>query len=1190
MLAGGLFAGLAAWAADPAGGITEKPLAPHPFPRGKTMFVQLPPEATGVRTENRYADPRMWGELYQEFEGGSIGTGVAIGDYDGDGRPDLFVVSKTESCRLFRNLGNWKFEDVTEKAGVGDKGAAAGIWKHGVTFVDVNNDGRLDIYVCRFNAPNLLYINQGDGTFKEMAHAYGLDVKDASVMAAFCDYDRDGWLDVYITTNLLDNVRHPNGQRGYLFHNNRDGTFTDVTDRAGISGEGASHSATWWDYDNDGWPDLYVANDYGVPDKLYHNNRDGTFTGTLDRVLPHTSFYSMGSDLGDVNNDGLIDFLVADMATMTHQKDQNSIAQARERAVELDNSIAAPKYHRSALYLNTGMGRCLEAAYLAGIAHTDWTWSPRLEDLDNDGRLDLFVTNGFNRDPNPDVYSRMMSAGSLAERNRIMYDSPVLVETHLAFRNLGDLQFENVGAAWGLDQKGVSFGAAFGDLGGDGNLDLVYSNFQSGVSVFRNDNDTGHRVMIDLRGTISNRFGVGATVRIESALGVQVRQLWLARGYSSSSEPAVHFGLGGDTSIRRMVVTWPSGHVQTFENLAVDRRFTITEPSGPAPALPTEVNPPPAGQFTEVSEPTGLALRSREEPVDESSLQRLVPVRLNRRGPGLAVGDIEGNGRDAVVMGGTTLDPLRILRGAASGQFTGGDAPALASGAEVNDGPVLLFDADGDGKEDLLVTKGGNSLPAGAPEYQPRLFLNDGHGGFRLAPVDALPPLSISAGAVAAADFDHAGRLDLFIGGRVLPGQYPLPPSSALLANRGGRFEDVTDVLAPGLREVGMVTSALWSDVDGDGWPDLLLTLDWGNVKYFHNNRGKGFEDWTEKAGFAAAGTGWWNSIAAADFNGDGRIDYVVGNLGLNTQYHADPAHPELLFSGDFKGDGSTQLIEGYHEGDRLYPWRSRRSLGAAIPSILKRFPRNEYYARATLGEILGEEKLAQARRFAATEFRSGVFLSQPDGTYRFEPLPRLAQISPLQGLVAGDFDGDGHADIYAVQNSYAPIPAVGRFNNGLSQLLRGDGHGHFTPVPVAESGLLVPGDAKALAVLDLDQDGWSDFLVSRNNNTTLAFRNNGVAGRHSLRILLRGPAGNPTAVGARITVELADGSAQTSEVYAGSGYYSQSTAACFFGYPDANPPRNIRVRWPSGVTTEHGFPPNASTLTLSPPPPAGQP
>jgi hypothetical protein len=1159
--------------AEPApasgGGIEEQPLSPRPAPRGKTLFTIIPPEESGLRTENRYDDPEMWGRLLREFDIGAVGTGIAIGDYDNDGLPDIFVVSKTGSCRLFHNLGNWKFEDVTEKAGVGDHGAAARIWKQGATFVDVNNDGLLDIYVCRFNAPNLLYINQGDGTFKEEAHAYGLDVTDGSVMAYFYDYDRDGWLDVFIQTNILDAAAHPEGQRDYLFHNNRNGTFTDVTDRAGVApGRAHGNSAVWWDFDDDGWPDLYVANDFAVPDALYRNNRDGTFTDVVAHVVPHTPYSSMGSDLCDVNNDGRLGLFVADMAATDHVEDQRAMAETRARMrVPEEGSEEVRQFPCNALYLNTGTGRCLEVAHLAGLDATDWTWSPLWEDLDNAGRLDLFVTNGMYREiHNRDLIARRTMAGSELVAGQIVRNSPVFAETHFAFRNLGGLRFENVSSAWGLDQKGVSFGAAFGDLNGDGNMDLVYSNYQGGVTLLRNDCGTGHRVICALRGTRSNRFGVGAKVTLESAAGTQVRTLTLGRGFMSSSEPIVHFGLGEDAVIRRLTVRWPSGAVQTFENLPADRRFIITEPSAPPPAAPEPPRPEP--QFTETSKAANLSWTAPEDSYDEFLDQRLLPAGFNRRGPAVAVGDLDGSGRDGVCIGGTTREALRVLLAQGADTWAPAASPALAAPPDVDDGPLLLFDATGEGRADLLVTAGGASQPAGAPEYQPRLFLNDGHGHFRPAPDGALPPLSISAGAVCAADFDHSGRLGLFIGGRVSPGLYPAAPQSVLLANRGGRFVDVTDAVAPMLRHVGMVTSALWSDVDGDGWPDLLLTLEWGQVKYFHNAGGKKFEDWTEKAGFASAGKGWWRSIATADFNGDGRPDYVVGNVGLNTQYRADPERPALVFSGDFAGRGSNEIVEAYYENGQLYPWRSRTDLGAAIPSVLRRYRSNNDYARATLPEILGADRLAAAARLEATELRSGVFLSQPDGRYRFEPLPRIAQIAPADGLVAGDFDGDGHADIYVVQNSYAPAPAIGRFDGGLSQLLRGDGHGNFTPVPPIESGLVVPGDAKALAVLDLGNDGWPDFLVSRNGGATLAFHNRGVAGRHSLRVVLQGQPGNPQAVGARVTAEYADGTTQAGEVCAGSGYYSQSTAALFFGSTDGNPLRRVRVRWPSGATT----------------------
>jgi hypothetical protein len=1182
MAAMGVCAGLAAEVGEGVrADLVSVPLAVRSGPRGSTLFTTLPSEQTGLKAGNAYDDPAMWRQLYHEFVSGAVGTGVAIGDFDGDGRPDIFVVSKTHPNHLFRNLGGFRFEDVTAQAGVA---GPAGAWKQGAAFVDVNNDGRLDIYVCRFGAPNLLYINQGDGTFREEAAARGLALVDASNMAAFCDYDRDGWLDVYVQTNLYDAKRRPGGQRDHLFHNNRDGTFTEVTDSAGIAEETQGHSATWWDYDEDGWPDLYVANDFAQPDQLYHNNRNGTFTNVLSNVVPHTPHFSMGSDLGDLNNDGHLDLLVADMAATTRYKDHRGMATLRSALPEDEqHPQAAPQYMRSALFLGTGAGRVLEAAYLAGLQATDWTFGVRLEDLDLDGRLDAYFTNGMAREfNNSDLVQRSLAAENLAERIRVMKMSPTLAERHLAFRNLGDLRFESVGAAWGLDHLGVGFGAAFGDLDGDGDLDLVFASYDGELTVCRNDAATGHAIVLDLRGlstplkalslskgTVSNRFGIGATVRIVTAGGPQMRTLTLARGYLSTSEPLVHFGLGENTLIERLTVEWPSGRRQTFSNLAADRRYTITEPAeGPAESPPVR----PAPLFTEAGPAANLDVPNHELPLNESSQQPLLPFRLNRPGPAAAFADFDGDGEDDLALGGVVGESGRLLSNLGGGQFLVYGANVFGENVSVADGPVLALDVDADGDLDLLVTKAGVAAPADAPAFQPHLWYNDGRGRFTAAPAGLLPALPISVGAAAAADFEHSGRLGMFIGGRVVPGRYPQAPRSALLAWRDGRYTDVTAEFAPSLAAHGMVTAALWSDVDGDGWPDLLVAYDWGPVACYRNVNGKHFEDVTEKLGFASAGNGWWRSLASADFNGDGRPDYVVGNVGLNTRYHASAAEPAILYA-DVVLDGSApQLVEAQADGGKWYPLRPRDMVVRAFPSLMRRFPTAESYAKATLDEVFPAATLAAASKLVATELRSGVFLSQRDGTYHFTPLPRLAQIAPVHGIVAGDFDGDGRTDLMLAGNSYAPIPETGRFDGGLGWLLRGDGAGGFTPVPPAESGFIVPGDARALAVADLNQDGWPDVFATRNNDLPLTFLNRGPPGRHSFGVALRGAPGNPAAVGARLTLQLADGSTQTAEIGAGSGCLAQSSATVFFGYPDSALPVRLRIRWPDGRETERAF------------------
>jgi hypothetical protein len=1080
----------AAFAAE-APPYTATPLhARTPPAAGAKPFEILDPASCGVTVPNVFNDPRMWGDRFRELTLGAVETGIAVADFDRDGLPDIFVVSKNGPCALYRQVAPFKFIDVAHAAGVACDDEPHSIT--GASVVDINQDGFPDIYVCRYDQPNLLFINNGDGTFRECAHAYGLDIKDASVLASFADYDRDGFIDCYLVTNILDFSKSPQGRRDYLLHNDGHGHFTDVSTKAGIWGLTQGHTAIWVDVNGDGWPDIYVANDFETPDRLYLNKGDGTFTDVVDERLPHVTYFSMGADAGDINNDGLTDFYITDMRDRNHQQFTTGMEEIGRGLWEMERvTDLIPQYMWNAVYLNTGTEHFEEVAHLTDMDATGWTFSTRLGDLDNDGRLDAFLTSGMIRNfTDADLVDKQNIAPTLTARANVWKNSPPREETTLAYHNLGNLKFENVSSAWGLDHKGVSFGCALADLAGDGDLDLIFANYDAPPTIIRNHTVTGHRVEIKLAGRAPNLDGLGAQLRIETASGVQVRQLFTERGIVSSELPLVHFGLGADSVIKKLTIQWPRGQVQVLENLPADQLLTISEPPLPdgfKPAPASLVTPAAADEdFAETAASHGLKHTNTLRPFDEFTRQRLLPRRLNGQGPALAVADVNGDGIDDVFVSGTAGQAGELFLGQSDGTFKSAADQPWAGAAEADGAGAVFLDLNNDGHPDLLITAGGVQQAQGDARLNDQLYLNDGHGKFTPAPTGLLPADGESTGAVAAADFDGDHQIDVFVGGRVVPGHYPETPRSFLYHNVGGKLVDVTDELAPGLRHIGMVTAAVWCDVDHDGRPDLLVATEWGPICYFHNT-GHGFENWTAKAGLAGA-TGWWSALAVADVNGDGRMDIIAGNVGLNTKYHATAAEPTVLFAGDFDGSGRDQLLEAQYQDGKLYPARGRSKLAYAFPWLTKKYPTYRAYSTATMEDIFGADHLAKVHKLAAAELASGVFLQQADGTFEFQPLPRTAQIAPINAIVAADLDGDGKLDLYCVGNNFGPEPSTGRFDGSLGVLLKGDGHGGFTAILPAKSGLCVTGEARSAAAVTLGGSGQKAVVVARNEGPLLLF------------------------------------------------------------------------------------------------------
>ena len=1096
------------------------------------LFTLLNPKQTGVSFLNTIKENDSLNVLQYEYL--YNGAGVGIGDFNNDGLPDIFFSSNTGADKLFLNKGNLVFTDITAQAGV----AGNGTWSTGVSIADVNADGLMDIYVChsgRFADPeklsNELFINQGlkNGipVFKNQAHEYGLDAPGTqSTQAAFFDYDGDGDLDMFLlnhsnhTYNPFLNTRKvraaPNFNFGNrLFRNDKDASgnmhFTDVTLQAGIINNALNFglSVTVSDVNKDGWPDIYTTSDYTERDCFYINNHDGSFTESLGKSFAHISKYAMGADIADYNNDGRPDVFTLDM--LPEDNHRQKLLKGPDEYDQYHLLLDSGYYHqqmRNMLQLNQGADekgnmRFSEIGQLAGVSNTDWSWSGLLADFDNDGWKDLFISNGYLRDfTDMDFLKYKMADAKAAamKKGNFNYQTYELVNqmpanklNNYIFQNNRQLGFINKSTDWGLAHPSVSNAAAYADLDNDGDLDLIICNNNETAMIYRNNQEQvlhNHYIKMRLQGIAPNTKAYGARVVVSTTDGTtQYQELYPVRGYQSTVTQELLFGFAAQQAVREIKITWPGGKETVLQNVQPDQ---VIEVKQEAAKLPVPAAMAVLFTFSDITATAGLNFTHKENDFVDFKDEVLLPYQLSRQGPALAKADVNGDGLQDVFIGGAIGQSGVLMLQTASNKWTAATQQPWTADSSCEQVNAVFFDADGDGDVDLYVVSGGNEYGDQSTEYADHLYANDGKGNFTKV-ADALPPMLSSKQALAVGDFDNDGDLDLFVGGRNTPGSFPLPSKSYLLRNesKNGKmvFTDVTDSLAPLLRQPGMVTAAVWADINNDHYPELLIAGDWMPIMLFQNNKGQ-LENVSKHAGLANT-SGLWSAITPTDADGDGDIDFILGNAGLNNQFTASAPAPMTLYAADFDDNGTIDPIVCYYIQGKSYPMASRDELLDQVVSLKKKFVKYADYADATIDDIFPKDKIAAAQLLHCAELASGILYNDGNNKFSFKPLPLAAQFSRVNGIIADDFNKDGIPDIFLAGNFFPYRVQLGKCDASFGTLLKGKGNGIYEPEDVAQSGCYADGDVRGMLELK-NKNGDRLIIIAKNDAAVQVLKVNG--------------------------------------------------------------------------------------------------